>query len=144
MVKSGTVASRMEATPESMDFCPQEMRKNGMAMLVSPRMMSGVHSFRVRGRGMRRMKMTAAPNKNPKKTRNATRVMGPTSRSASSTHIKDELQIKPSVIKTIQCFVFKVTPFLYTNKNSIRHTALFATRFLLFSVEPGSNSFADM
>ena len=56
------------------------------------------------------MIMTAAPNKSPKRTRNATSVIGPTSRSAISIHKNEDPQMAPNVRKTAQCFVFNLTP----------------------------------
>ena len=49
MVNNGTVASRMDATAESIESSPHEMRKNGIATLVSPTTQSGNHSLNVRG-----------------------------------------------------------------------------------------------
>jgi hypothetical protein len=53
------------------------------------------------------MKITAMPNNSPNKARNATSVIGPISCTAILIHIKEELQIAPSKIKTSQCLNFK-------------------------------------
>src|SRR5215207_7466 len=107
MVNKGTVAFRMEATAESMDCSPHEIRKKGMAMFVMPSTRRGIHSLRVRGHRMRWMMMTATPNKSPKRTRKATSVIGPISCTAILIHMNEELQIAPSKIKTSQCLGFK-------------------------------------
>jgi len=44
----------------------------------------------------------------PNNTLKATRDVGPISRTPILIQRKDELQIRPSVMKTIQCFVFKL------------------------------------
>src|SRR5215216_1284436 len=107
MVNKGTVASKMAATAESMTCSPQEMRKNGMAIFVMPNSSSGPHSLRLPGKEIRWIRMTTSPNKRPKRTRNATSVIGPTSCTASLIHMKEELQMAPSNRKTNQCFGFK-------------------------------------
>src|SRR5215213_8897296 len=106
MVNSGTVASKIEATAESMDCSPHEIRKNGIATFVMPNNRRGLHTLKLRGNWTRRMRMTATPNKSPKRTRKATSVIGPTSCTAILIHINEELQIAPSNRKTNQCFGF--------------------------------------
>jgi hypothetical protein len=105
----------MEATPESMDFSPHEMRKKGMATLVTPNTNKGVHSLSVRGNGGRWMKATITVNISPNRTLYATRVMGPISATAIFIQRKDELHIAPSRRKTTQCFGFNYAPMLINN-----------------------------
>src|SRR5512138_2580504 len=115
MVNKGTVASRMAATAESMVCSPHEIRKNGMATFVIPRIRSGDHSFRLRGSFTRWTKMTATQKRSPKRVRKATSVIGPTSCTAILIHMNEELQIAPSNINTNQCLGFTV---LLQNSNN--------------------------
>ena len=46
MVNRGTVASKMAATPESIACSPHEIRKNGMATLLMPRMMKMIQPLK--------------------------------------------------------------------------------------------------
>src|ERR1041384_5979557 len=107
MVNNGTVAANIAATAESMDCSPHEMRKNGMATFVIPSNSTGDHSLNVRGNGTRWIRMTATPNKSPKRVRKATSVIGPTSCTAILIHMKEELQIAPSKRNANQCLGFK-------------------------------------
>src|SRR6266545_727210 len=107
IVNRGTVASRIDATAESMVCSPHEIRKKGIATFVSPTIRSGNQALNVRGHDTRWMEMTTTQKKSPNKARKATSVIGPTSCTAILIHMNEELQMAPNNRNTIQCFVFK-------------------------------------
>src|SRR4030067_2413968 len=109
MVKSGTVAFKIEATAESMDCSPHEIKKIGIARLVGPRMAKSRQVLESRGHSVLLMTAMATPASAPNNMRNATRAMGPISCTPILIQRNDELQIIPNKMKTTQCFDFIFT-----------------------------------
>ena len=68
-VNRGTVAFRMEATAESMERSPQEMRKMGIARLVGPRSAKAPQVLRSRGQATLRCQAMPAAARAPKSMR---------------------------------------------------------------------------
>jgi hypothetical protein len=107
IVNNGVVALRIDATAESIVCSPHEMKKMGMARLAGPRMAKILHVFQSRGHVTFWVMPMATPLKAPNNMRKAVSAIGPISCTPILIHRKDELQIRPSVMKTNQCLGFK-------------------------------------
>jgi len=82
------------------------MKNIGMARLVGPMMAKFIRVFLSVGHADLWYSATAVAVSAPNSMRKATSDVGPISRTPILIQRKDELQIRPSVMKAIQCFVF--------------------------------------